>query len=286
MKIKHSKYKNTGLIYELLVKQITSDLVARKDSPAVDILRKYFGDKSSTIAQEFGLYKTIQESKGMSTIKADNLISAVLRTSKRINLAELKTQKYRLISDIKNHYDIESFFSVPVSEYKTLAATYCLFEAERTTDLIDPQSIVTNKVTLLEHMTSRFQDEREVKDALIEEFSNYDKDLRLLTFKVLLDKFNNKYADLLPEQKNVLKQFIALGHSKKLKDFINEEFSKLSQELKTYIDKFPQSIERIKLLEAAKIINTPVASTEKVTDDHLVKILQFYELLNECKKVL
>ena len=286
MKIKHSKYKNTGLLYELLVKQITSDLVARRESPAVDILRKYFSNKSSALTQEFGLYKTIQEARCKSTIKADNLISAALRASKRVNLAELKSQKYKIISEIKDNYDLESFFSVPVPDYKTLAAVYCLFEAERTTDLIDPQSIVTNKVTLLEHMTSRFQDEKEVKDALIEEFSNYDKDLRLLTFKVLLEKFNNKYADLLPEQKNVLKQFITLGHSKKLKNFINEEFSKLSTELKVYSDKFPQGIEKIKLLEAAKIINTPVAATEKVTDDHLVKILQFYELLNECKKVL
>lgn len=286
MKIKHSKYKNTGLLYELLVKQITSDLVARKESPAVDILRKYFSNKASALVQEFGLYKTIQESRGMSTIKADNLISAALRASKRINLVELKSQKYNIISEIKSNYDLESFFSVPVADYKTLAAVYCLFEAERTVDLIDPQSIVTNKVTLLEHMTSRFQDETQVKDALIEEFSNYDKDLRLLTFKVLLEKFNNKYADLLPEQKNVLKQFITLGHSKKLKEFVNEEFSKLSTNLKEYIDKFPQSIERIKLLEAAKIINVPVAPTEKISDDHLVKILQFYELLNECKKVL
>lgn len=286
MKIKHSKYKNTGLLYELLVKQITSDLVARKESPAVDILRKYFGNKNSALTQEFGLYKTIQESRGMSTIKADNLISAALRASKHINLAELRTQKYNLISEIRDNYDLESFFSVSVPDYRALAATYCLFESERTNDLIDPQSIVTNKVTLLEHMTSRFQDKEEVKDALIEEFSNYDKDLRLLTFKVLLEKFNNKYADLLPEQKNVLKQFISLGHSKKLKEFINEEFSKLSAELKVYSDKFPQGIERIKLLEAAKIVNTPVAATEKITDDHLVKILQFYELLNECKKVI
>lgn len=286
MKIKHSKYKNTGLLYELLVKQITSDLVARKDSPAVNILRKYFGNKESALTQEFGLYKTIQESRGMSTVKADSLISAALRASKRINLAELKSQKYAIISEIQKNYDLESFFSVPVADYRMLAAVYCLFEAERSTDLIDPQSIVTNKVTLLEHMTSRFQSQDQVKDALIEEFSNYDKDLRLLTFKVLLEKFNNKYADLLPEQKQVLKQFITLGPSKRLREFINEEFTKLSTALNEYLQRFPQSIEKIKLQEALKIINTPVAPTEKVSDTHLVNILQFYELLNECKKVL
>lgn len=285
MRIKHSKYKNTGLIYELLVKQITSDLVARKDSPAVTILRKYYGNDSTALVQEFKLYKTIQESQNMPTVKADNLISEIIKASKRLNLSKLKQEKYNIISEIRDNYDLESFFSVSVSDYKTLAAVYCLFEAERVRDLIDPESIVQNKVTLLEHMTSKFQNRNEVKDALIEEFSNYDKDLRLLTFKVLLEKFNNKYADLLPEQKRVLKQFISLGPSKQLKEFVNEEFSRIAKDLKTYTDKMPAGIERIKLLESAKIVNTPVGATEKISDDHLVKILQFYELLDECKRV-
>lgn len=282
MKIKHSKYKNTGLIYELLVKQITSDLVARKDSPAVNILRKYFGGESALV-QEFKLYKTLQEAKGMSTIKADNLISATLRASRRINLQELRKQKYALISDIKDNYDLENFFSVTVPEYKSLAATYCLFEAERSEDLIDPQTIVANKVTLLEHITSRYQDSEEVKDNLIEEFSNYDKDLRLLTFKILLEKFNSKYVDLLPEQKNVLNKVISLGTSKKLREFINEEFSRLASELKTLTSKMPAGVERIKLLEVQKMLD-PIPTTEKATDDHLVRILQSYDLIHELKK--
>ena len=282
MKIKHSKYKNTGLIYELLVKQITSDLVARKDSPAVTILRKYFGGESPLV-QEFKLYKTLQEAKGIATIKADNLISASLRASKKLNLQELKKLKYSLISEIKNNYDLENFFSVSVPDYKALAAIYCLFEAERSDELIDPQSIVTNKVTLLEHMTLRLQDSKNVQDNLIEEFSNYDKDLRLLTFKILLEKFNEKYADLLPEQKAVLSKVITLGNSKKLTEFVNEEFSKLSAELKTLTAKVPKGIEKIKLLEAAKML-TPIPTGEKASDNHLVRILQSYELLQELRK--
>lgn len=284
MKIKHSKYKNTGLIYELLVKQITSDLVARKESPAITILRKYFGGESALV-QEFKLYKTIQEAKGITTIKADNLISATLKASKRVNLQELRKLKYSLISDIKESYDLEDFFSVVVPEYKSLAATYCLFEAERSDDLIDPQSIVTNKVTLLEHMTSRYQDTKDVQDTLIEEFSNYEKDLRLLTFKILLEKFNEKYADLLPEQKAVLKKVISLGTSRKLTEYINEEFNKLSAELKSLTAKVPKGIERIKLLEAAKMLE-PIPANEKASDNHLVRILQSYELLAELRKVV
>lgn len=282
MKIKHSKYKNTGLLYELLVKQITADLVAGNESPAVKILRKYFGGESALV-QEFKLYKTLQEAKGFPTVKADSLISATLKASKRINLQELKTLKYNLISDIKKSYDLEDFFSITVPEYKSLAATYCLFEAERSDEFVDPETIVANKVTLLEHMTNRYQDSQEVRDSLIEEFENSEKDLRLLTFKILLEKFNTKYAGLLPEQKAVLNKVISLGTSKKLREFINEEFSKLSEEVGTFTKKMPNGVEKIKLLEVQKML-APIPTTEKATDDHLVRILQSYELVNELKK--
>lgn len=281
MKIKHSKFKNTGLLYELLVKQITSDLVARRDSPAVSILRKYFGGESALV-QELGLYRTIQESRGIPTIKADNLISAVLRASKRINLAELKSQKYSMISEIRNNYDLDTFFSPSVPDYRTLAATYCLFEAERSNDLIDPQSIVTNKVTLLEHMTSRMQDRKQVEDALIEEFSNSDKDLRLLTFKVLLEKFNNKYANLLPEQKSFLKQFISLGASRKLKDVVAEEYKRLAEQLTSLSSKLT-GVEGIMLQEVLKVVQTP--PEDKITDEHLVQVLQLQELANKLQNL-
>lgn len=284
MRIKHSKFKNTGLIYELLVKQITSDLVARKDSPAVNILRKYYTGKSP-IAQEFGIYKLVQESKNLTTVKADNLVNASLKAARAINVAALKKQKYNLISEIKNNYDLEEFFSVPVADYKTLAALYCLIEADRSVDLIDPDFIVNNKVTLLEHITYRQQSKDQVKDALIEEFSTSEKDLRLLTFKILLEKFNSKYASLLQEQKNVLKQVIALGSTKKLRSFVNEEQQKLVGRLTEALKVVPRGIERIKLTEAIKTIRTPLEESEKVTDGHLVRILQFYELLDELKKV-
>ena len=283
MRIKHSKFKNTGLIYELLVKQITSDLVARKDSPAVNILRKYYTGKAP-IAQEFGIYKLLQESKNLTTLKADSLVGACLKAVRHIDQAELRHQKYNLISEIKDNYDLEEFFSVPVADYKPLAAFYCLIEADRSKDLIDPDFIVNNKVTLLEHLTYRQQSKDQVKDALIEEFSASEKDLRLLTFKILLEKFNNKYADLLPEQKNVLKQVISLGSTKKLKSFVNQEFEKLHRLLSEALVNVPRSIERIKLVEAIKMVE-PVGDSEKVSDNHLVRILQFYELLNELKKV-
>lgn len=283
MKIKHSKFKNTGLIYELLVKQITSDLVARRESPAINILRKYYSG-NSPLVQEYGLYKTIVEGVNLTTVRADSLISAALKAARKIDSKELNTLKYNLISEIKNNYSLESFFSTNVSDYKPLAAFYCLVETDRSRDLIDPQSIVNNKATLLEHMTSRYQSREEVKDGLIQEFGSQEKDLRLLTFKILLEKFNQKYNNLLPEQKNILQHVVSTGSNRELREFLNEESSNIVTRLQEASKVLPKGIERIKINEALKMLEArPI--TEKVTDEQLCKMLQFYDLLEELKRV-
>lgn len=285
MKIKHSKFKNIGLIYELLVKQITSDLMDRKDSPAVNILRKYYTNSNSPIVQEYGLYKVIAEGVDLTTMKANNLINAVLQAAKTINVRKLSELRYQMVSEIKEHYDVDKFFSVPVKDYKTLAALYCLLETERSGEFVDPKSIVYNKMTLLEHMIRRLQPQDQVVDNILEEYSNYDKDLRLLVFKVLLEKYNEKYGKLLGEQKAVLKKFMSIGSEKELQEYVNEEFSKLLSEIQQCQDKVPAGIEKIKLKEAMKMIQ-PVPATEKVGDDHIIRVLQFYDLLYELKKII
>ena len=257
----------------------------RKDSPAVNILRKYYTNSNSPIVQEYGLYKVIAEGVDLTTMKANNLINAVLQAAKTINVRKLSELRYQMVSEIKEHYDVGKFFSVPVKDYKTLAALYCLLETERSGEFVDPKSIVYNKMTLLEHMIRRLQPQDQVVDNILEEYSNYDKDLRLLVFKVLLEKYNEKYGKLLGEQKAVLKRFMSIGSEKELQEYVNEEFSKLLSEIQQCQDKVPAGIEKIKLREAMKMIQ-PVPATEKVGDDHIIRVLQFYDLLYELKKII
>ena len=230
MRIKHSKYKNTGLIFELLVKQIAADTLSRQDSPAVKVLKKFYTGKSSLV-REFRLYEYILKNKGVSQMKGETILSTITEVSRKIDRATLKKQKYELIAEIKNSYDLDEFFSMKVRDYKPLAALYCLMEAQNA-ELVDPQFIVDNKTTLLEHLTKEEQNKKEVRDTLIEEYSKYDKDLKLLTFKILLEKFNSKYGTLLPEQKNILKEFItSVDSSTRLRNVVNEELEKLSRML-------------------------------------------------------
>lgn len=283
MRIKHSKYKNTGLIFELLVKQIAADTLSRQDSPAVKVLKKFYTGKSSLV-REFRLYEYILKNKGVSQMKGETILSTITEVSRKIDRAAIKKQKYELIAEIKNSYDLDEFFSMKVRDYKPLAALYCLMEAQNA-DLVDPQFIVNNKTTLLEHLTNAKQSEENVKDALVEEFSKYDKDLRLLTYKILLEKFNGAYDNFLPEQKSILREFINASESQvKLRTLINEELTKVSTAVNELKDKVADDIAKIKLDEVAKSI-TPISNKTKVGDNHIINLLQYYELVNELRNL-
>lgn len=281
MKIKHSKYKNTGLIFELLVKQIAADTLSRKDSPAVKIMKKFYTGKSSLV-REFRLYEYILKNKGVSQQKSETILSTITEISLKLDREAVKKQKYDLIAEIKNSYDLDEFFSMKVRDYKALAALYCLMEAQ-SADLADPQTLVDNKMTVLEHLTESKQNEEDVKDALVEEYAKYDKDLRMLTYKILLEKFNGEYSNFLPEQKAILREFINASESQvKLRTLINEELEKISLAVEEMKTKVKDGIAKIKLDEVAKTIK-PLTKQTRVNDSHIVNLLQYYELVSELK---
>ena len=284
MKIKHSKYKNTGLIFELLVKQIAADTLSRKDSPAVKIMKKFYTGKTSLV-REFKLYEYILKNKGVSQPKAETIVSTIIEISNKLDRTAIRKQKYDLIAEIKTSYDLEEFFSMKVRDYKPLAAMYCLMEAQNAEDLSDPQTLVDNKITILEHLTAKKQNEADVKDALVEEYAKYDKDLRLLTYKILLEKFNGEYENFLPEQKAILREFITASESQvKLRNMINEELEKISKEVEALKSKVSDEIVKIKLDEVHKIIK-PLDKKTRIDDNHIVNLLQYYELVNELKSL-
>ena len=282
MKIKHSKYRNTGLIFELLVKQIAADTLNKKDSPAVSIIKNNFTGRTALV-REFKLYQFILKNQGVGQNKAEAILSTITEVSRKIDRKALKELKYKLISEIKEAYNIDDFFSIQTPNYKAVASLYCLLEAQNNDQLVDPNLLVDYKTTLLEHLTTQKQDKKDVKDTLIEEYSKYDKDLKLLTFKILLEKFNDKYRDLLPEQKNILKEFITSVNSQtRLRTIINEELEKINKEVTSLVSRVSNEVIKIKLDEVIKGIN-PLSKKEKINDNHLVNLMQYYDLVNELR---
>ena len=283
MKIKHSKFRNTGLIYELLIKQIAADTLENRPSPAIKILKKFYSGKNF-LAKEYKLYEYISKNKGIGREKAETVLSTITEISRKLDQASLKNQKYELISEIKKSYDINHFFSAKVRDYKPFAALYCLLEAQNNSELVDPQVFVDNKSTILEHLTELEQDKNKVRQSLIEEYGTYEKDLKLLTYKILLEKFNKKYENLLPEQKNILKEFItSVDSTSKLREFVNEELEKVHKEITKLVPTIQDKIVKIKLQEVANNI-APISNKEKVNDDTLALLMQYYELIKEIRE--
>lgn len=284
MKVKHSKFRNTGLIFELLVKQIAADTLSKKDSSALNILKKHFTGKTALV-KEFKLYEFILKNKGVGQNKAESILSTITEISRKLDTKTLKKQKYALISDIKESYNLDEFFGIQTQDYKALASLYCLLEAQNNDELVDPNLLVNFKSTLLEHLTYKKQDSDDVKDTLIEEYAKYDKDLKLLTFKILLEKFNDKYKDLLPSQKRILREFItSVNSTAKLRNIVNEELSAIKTEIGKTINKISDEVIKIKLEEIRKNIN-PLSNKDKINDSNLVNLMQYYDLVHELKSL-
>jgi hypothetical protein len=283
MTIKHSKYKNTGILFELLVRQITADTLSGVESQAVNILKKYF--TKTELGREYKLYESFFKHTNTSEAKADMVISTLIESSKQLNRSVLRRQKYNLIKEIKNHYDLEEFFKTKLPNYKAQAALFTLLEVYNSENLSNPDQIIENKTVLLEYLVKSPINKKEVRENILEEFKNQDKDIRVLAYRVLLEKFNDKYADLNPNQKATLKEFInSVDNAPKLREFYNTKINEIKNTLLTLNKKVTNKAIQIKVNEVVNILPS-LGKTDKVNDDHLINLLQHYQLVEELETV-
>ena len=280
MKIKHSKYKNTGILFELLVRQITADTLKGGNSPAIDILKEYFVNTS--LGKEYKLYESVLKSKVITEGRATLVIDTILEASTKFNRKSLKKQKYNLINEIKKHYNLESFFGSKITNYKELAALYTLIENVNSNLISNPTQLVDNKVTLLEHLTKK-EVSTDSKESVLKEFSTYDKDVRTLTYKVLLEKFNDKYDTLTNDQKQVLKEYInSIDNAPRLKEFYVSKIKEVKSELNKINESTKNESTKIKISEITSLIKVPTKNS-KLKDKDLVDLLQYCDLINELE---
>jgi len=281
VKLKHNKFKNTGILFELLTRQITADIMSNKESAAVDIVKKYFS--RGELAKEYKLYQTLTKAVSLSEVKAETIMSSTIKLSERLNRTALRKEKYNLIKEIKEHYDLEEFFKAKIHNYKAYAAVYNLIEAHTSLEFIEPSFIVENKVTLLEFLTQQDVNKNKIEDQVMLEYASQDKATRELISKIMIDKFNEKYANLLPEQREVLKTYInKISNTVSLREYINNSFENIKNSLVELQDKVTDQRTQIKLKELSSIIK-PLDKNESVKDEDILNILQFHELIHEIK---
>ena len=281
MNIKHSKYKNTGILFELLVRQVTADTLNGINSKAIGIIQKYF--VKSELGKEYKLYETLAKNISLTEGRANVMIQTLLETSKRLNRNALRREKYNLINEIKKHYNLEDFFKTKLPHYKTFAAFYTLAEIQNTDVLVDTNIIVNNKMTLLEHLSTSPIQEKQVEAEVLKEFQTYDKDTRMLTYRILMEKFNGKYTDLYPSQKEILREYInSVDSTPVLREFYNSKITEVKSQLGELNQQVTDKAVQIKINEVTGLIHE-LGKTSKVTSEDIVNILQYFELLEELK---
>ncbi len=278
MKVKHSKYKNTGILFELLTRQLTSDTIAGNQPKSLSFLKKHFNSKSELL-KEYKIYHTLATQKYNKDSQATMLIETLLDAHEKLNKSQLRREKYNLIKEIKDTYNVNDFFKAQITDYKVMASIFNLLENKEAS----PLSIVNSKVNILEHIT--IKPTKVKNDVVLENFDKQDKDTRLLTYKILLEKFNDKYSGLQDNQKTLLKEYVnSVSNSPALKSYVNQEI----KEVKIILGKYSQKVEdkavAIKINETGGMIKTLCKKTS-VSDDNVINLLNYYELVNELKTI-
>lgn len=286
--IKHSKFKNTGFIFELLVRQITSEIMSGNiNSKAEKILKEYFSAKKE-LSKELKLYQYLINEKYNSESKAQKFVETVCEARKRLDEQKLIKEKYNLIKEIKESYNIDDFTKSPISNYKNLASIYKVFEATTTKESFEPKDIVNSKFTIVENMinSSIENKDKKVNDRVLEEYRKQDEEVRMLSYKMLVENFNKKYNNLSLAQRNLLKEYINnINNTGKLKEYVNGEVNKLSEGLKEIGSKVSDKVTKIKLAETISNIKK-IKSVKKLRESHLSALMMSYELLKELKDSL
>jgi len=273
--VKHSKYKNTGLLFELLVRQITTDTLDNNNSPAIKTLKKYF--VNTELGKEYKIYEQLSNFKNLSETKSELVISSLLEAASKLDRAQIKKQRYNLIKEIKKSYDVEKFFKAKVNNYKIYAALNNLIENQSSKN-ITPEDTINNKITLLEHLVK--EPVKTKQDTLMEEYIEYPKDVKILTHRIMLEKFNEKYDSFSSDQKAILKEVVtSIDNTSKLRDYYNTKVEEIKKDIVSKISEIEDKVLIIKLQEVIKYAN-PISKTKRVSNDDIVNLLQYSELLN------
>lgn len=282
--LKHSKFKNTGILFELLARQITADIIEGKTSKASSLLKKYFS-KDKELYKEYILYRTLINEKYTSEQKSSILIETVTGTRKRLNKQKLQEEKFNLIKELKEEFDIDTFFKTSIPNYKIYASIFKLFEYDADDNPLD---IVRSKSTLMDNITKTNKNNTNTPEFEILE-NNYQyesEDVRLLSYRILVNKFNEKYGFLGENQKTTLREFILnISNSNNLKTYILNEINEIESFILKSKPKIKDNILNIKLNELLKLTTT-LKEMKSVTDDHVIKLLKLQELKNELGRIL
>jgi len=283
-KIKHSKFKNTGFLFELLTRQITLEILNNApEEKAKKIVQEFFGGKTE-MSKELRLFNLLVNEKYNSESKAEKYIDAIIETRTKLDENKLAREKYNLVKAIKENFELDSFLSSPVSNYKVLASVHKIFEA-KIQDVTNVKEVFDAKLTLIEHISTSTPSLKQKEDKLLEDYRKQEKDLRLLTYKILVETFNKKYTNLNDDQKDILREYINnVNNTSKFGEYFDAKLKVVVTELHKLYSEVNDKITKIKLKETINVMKQQKIG-KKVTDEQVSALMMSYELIKEIKNV-
>lgn len=283
-KIKHSKFKNTGFLFELLTRQITVEILNGSDEKAKAIIKEFYG-RGTELSKELRLFNLLINEKYNTELKAEKFIDAILEVHGKLDYKKLQKEKYNLVKSIRENFEIQNFLASPVTNYKILASIHKLFEG-KTHDILDIKDIFDSKLTIVEHISSKSQVVlKDREDKLIEEYKKQEKDLRLLTYKILVETFNKKYTILNDDQKGLLREYINnVTNTSKFNEYYSKQLIKTITTLYEMYKSITDKITKIKLRETINVLKKQKIG-KKITDEQVSALMMTYELIKEIKNV-
>ena len=279
-KLKHSKYKNTGILFEMLVRKLTSETMSSDKTVTVDIIKKYFG-KNTELAKELNLYNSIIKEQHKSEARALDLIRTIRESYNNLNQSVLKRQRYNLVKEISENFVFERVAKIHINNYKALASIYMLFEYN---DSDNPKRLMECKNAVLEH-TLLTEKAMLPKDELLETFSKQEKDTRLLAYKLMIDKFNNKYSVLSESQKQLLNKYITnVNDTEALREYVSEVIPTLKTRLSEHSKHITEKVTKIKVERLSEMLCN-VETMKRLKESHIVSLMRYMDLIDELNRV-
>ena len=279
---KHSKIRNTGILFELLTRQITVDVLNNDEKAAAAKILKEFFNKKTQLGKEYELYRVLTTENYTSEIKANHLVDAVVKARQKLNSSQLKRENYNLIKEIKKNYNVSDFFMSRIPNYKVNASIYKIFDVDYDSN---PAAETESRYTIVEHVTRKQITNKKKDKELVEGYKKQEKDLRLLAYGILVEKFNKKYRSLSKQQKKLLKEYINnISNTNSLKEFIESETIRVKSKLQSLLPKVNDKVTKIKLNEAVNQAET-LMKGRIVEDKQVVTLMRYYQLVKELENV-
>jgi len=285
MTIKHNKYKNTGILFELLVRQVAADVLSGvSNSRSISIIENFFS-KDRELGKELMLYRSFFGTKKLSETKALDFIGLLAEQRKKLDNKRLKEERYNLVRELKDTYDLTKFLSMRVPSYKIYASIYKNFETVAQGYTFDNvQELSEAKYTLVEFLAGTVENKKQIVESDIQNtLKKQEEDLRLLTVELMFEKFNKKYDSLNPKQKELLRYYLnGELESNKILEFYKKEASNLESDIRKKTKYVKNEVQAIKLNEVANQLKQ-FGSLKYIKNNHLTALMIGYELQKQLE---